>query len=140
MNLRNELHRERQDLLVARARLIRAKELESKLDKETTGRIQTTKELKQIKAERAKLLGELKATMAKLKEKEQGHEVAIARIDSLQKENLTLKEKVKIKDAEIARLLPIEQQYNKVTITATELKKEQIRLAKILADPGKSIG
>jgi chromosome segregation ATPase len=134
VNLRNELHRERQDLLVARARLIRAKELESKLDKETTGRIQTTKELKQIKAERAKLLGELKATMAKLKEKEQGHEVAIARIDSLQKENLTLKEKVKIKDAEIARLLPIEQQYNKVTITATELKKEQIRLAKILAD------
>ena len=72
--------------------------------------------------------------MAKLKEKEQGHEVAIARIDSLQKENLTLKEKVKIKDAEIARLLPIEQQYNKVTIAATELKKEQIRLAKILAD------
>ncbi|MCH1497703.1 MAG: hypothetical protein L7U83_01415, partial [Akkermansiaceae bacterium] len=134
VNLRNELHRERQDLLVARARLIRADELESKLDKETTGRIQTTKELKQIKAERAKLLGELKATMAKLKEKEQGHEVAIARIDSLQKENLTLKEKVKIKDAEIARLLPIEQQYNKVTITATELKKEQIRLAKILAD------
>ena len=134
VNLRNELHRERQDLLVARARLIRANELESKLDKETTGRIQTTKELKQIKAEHAKLLGELKATMAKLKEKEQGHEVAIARIDSLQKENLTLKEKVKIKDFEIARLLPIEQQYNKVTITATELKKEQIRLAKILAD------
>jgi outer membrane protein OmpA-like peptidoglycan-associated protein len=139
VNLRNELHRERQDLLVARARLIRANELESKLDKETTGRIQTTKELKQIKAEHAKLLGELKATMAKLKEKEQGHEVAIARIDSLQKENLTLKEKVKIKDAEIARLLPIEQQYNKVTITATELKKEQSHLSKILTEREKQL-
>ena len=38
VNLRNELHRERQDLLVARARLIRVNELESKLDKETGGK------------------------------------------------------------------------------------------------------
>ncbi|MDA7661113.1 hypothetical protein N8650_02405, partial [Akkermansiaceae bacterium] len=132
VNLRNELHRERQDLMVARARLIRANELESQLDKETIGKIQATKELKQIKTEHAKLLSELKSTMVRLEKAEQGHEIAIARINSLQKENLTLKEKVKTQDAEIARLLPIEQQYKKATIAATELKKEQSRLSKTL--------
>ena len=139
VNLRNELHRERQDLLVARARLIRVNELESKLDKETGGKIQVTKELKKIKIEHAKLLSELKSTMAKLKKAEQGHEIAIARIDSLQKENLTLKEKVKTQDAEIARLLPIEQQYNKAAIAATELKKEQSQLSKILTEREKQL-
>ena len=139
VNLRNELHRERQDLLVARARLIRVNELESKLDKETVGKIQVTKELKRIKIEHAKLLSELKSTMAKLEKAEQGHEIAIARIDSLQKENLTLKEKVKTQDAEIARLLPIEQQYNKAAIAATELKKEQSHLSKILTEREKQL-
>lgn len=139
VNLRNELHRERQDLLVARARLIRVNELESKLDVETVGKIQVTKELKKIKIEHAKLLSELKSTMAKLEKAEQGHEIAIARIDSLQKENLTLKEKVKTQDAEIARLLPIEQQYNKAAIAATELKKEQSHLSKILTEREKQL-
>jgi outer membrane protein OmpA-like peptidoglycan-associated protein len=139
VNLRNELHRERQDLLVARARLIRVNELESKLDKETVGKIQVTKELKRIKIEHAKLLSELKSTMAKLEKAEQGHEIAIARIDSLQKENLTLKEKVKTQDAEIARLLPIEQQYNKAAIAVTKLKKEQSHLSKILTEREKQL-
>ena len=139
VNLRNELHRERQDLLVARARLIRVNELESKLDKETVGKIQVTKELKKIKIEHAKLLSELKSTMAKLEKAEQGHEIAIARIDSLQKENLTLKEKVKTQDAEIARLLPIEQQYNKAAIAVTKLKKEQSHLSKILTEREKQL-
>ena len=139
VNLRNELHRERQDLLVARARLIRVNELESKLDKETVGKIQVTKELKRIKIEHAKLLSELKSTMAKLEKAEQGHEIAIARIDSLQKENLTLKEKVKTQDAEIARLLPIEQQYNKAAIAVTILKKEQSHLSKILTEREKQL-
>ena len=139
VNLRNELHRERQDLLVARARLIRVNELESKLDKETVGKIQVTKELKKIKIEHAKLLSELKSTMAKLEKAEQGHEIAIARIDSLQKENLTLKENVKTQDAEIARLLPIEQQYNKAAIEVTKLKKEQSHLSKILTEREKQL-
>ena len=139
VNLRNELHRERQDLLVARARLIRVNELESKLDAETVGKIQVTKELKRIKIEHAKLLSELKSTMAKLEKAEQGHEIAIARIDSLQKENLTLKEKVKTQDAEIARLLPIEQQYNKAAIAVTKLKKEQSHLSKILTEREKQL-
>ena len=139
VNLRNELHRERQDLLVARARLIRVNELESKLDAETVGKIQVTKELKKIKIEHAKLLSELKSTMAKLEKAEQGHEIAIARIDSLQKENLTLKEKVKTQDAEIARLLPIEQQYNKAAIAVTKLKKEQSHLSKILTEREKQL-
>ena len=139
VNLRNELHRERQDLLVARARLIRVNELESKLDKETVGKIQVTKELKRIKIEHAKLLSELKSTMAKLEKAEQGHEIAIARIDSLQKENLTLKVKVKTQDAEIARLLPIEQQYNKAAIAVTKLKKEQSHLSKILTEREKQL-
>tara|TARA_B110000003_G_scaffold48616_1_gene47196 strand:+ start:2053 stop:3933 length:1881 start_codon:yes stop_codon:yes gene_type:complete len=139
VNLRNELHRERQDLLVARARLIRVNELESKLDKETVGKIQVTKELKRIKIEHAKLLSELKSTMAKLEKTKQGHEIAIARIDSLQKENLTLKEKVKTQDAEIARLLPIEQQYNKAAIAVTKLKKEQSHLSKILTEREKQL-
>ena len=139
VNLRNELHRERQDLLVARARLIRVNELESKLDKETVGKIQVTKELKRIKIEHAKLLSELKSTMAKLEKAEQGHEIAIARIDSLQKENLTLKVKVKTQDAEIARLLPIEQQYNKAAIAVTILKKEQSHLSKILTEREKQL-
>ena len=139
VNLRNELHRERQDLLVARARLIRVNELESKLDKETVGKIQVTKELKRIKIEHAKLLSELKSTMAKLEKAEQGHEIAIARIDSLQKENLTLKEKVKTQDAEIARLLPVEQQYNKAAIAVTKLKKEQSHLSKILTEREKQL-
>ena len=139
VNLRNELHRERQDLLVARARLIRVNELESKLDKETVGKIQVTKELKRIKIEHTKLLSELKSTMAKLEKAEQGHEIAIARIDSLQKENLTLKEKVKTQDAEIARLLPIEQQYNKAAIAVTKLKKEQSHLSKILTEREKQL-
>ena len=139
VNLRNELHRERQDLLVARARLIRVNELESKLDAETVGKIQVTKELKKIKIEHAKLLSELKSTMAKLEKAEQGHEIAIARIDSLQKENLTLKENVKTQDAEIARLLPIEQQYNKAAIAVTKLKKEQSHLSKILTEREKQL-
>ena len=139
VNLRNELHRERQDPLVARARLIRVNELESKLDAETVGKIQVTKELKKIKIEHAKLLSELKSTMAKLEKAEQGHEIAIARIDSLQKENLTLKEKVKTQDAEIARLLPIEQQYNKAAIAVTKLKKEQSHLSKILTEREKQL-
>ena len=139
VNLRNELHRERQDLLVARARLIRVNELESKLDKETVGKIQVTKELKRIKIEHTKLLSELKSTMAKLEKAEQGHEIAIARIDSLQKENLTLKENVKTQDAEIARLLPIEQQYNKAVIAVTKLKKEQSHLSKILTEREKQL-
>ncbi len=139
VNLRNELHRERQDLLVARARLIRVNELESKLDKETVGKIQVTKELKRIKIEHTKLLSELKSTMAKLEKAEQGHEIAIARIDSLQKENLTLKENVKTQDAEIARLLPIEQQYNKAAIAVTKLKKEQSHLSKILTEREKQL-
>jgi outer membrane protein OmpA-like peptidoglycan-associated protein len=139
VNLRNELHRERQDLLVARARLIRVNELESKLDAETVGKIQVTKELKRIKIEHAKLLSELKSTMAKLEKAEQGHEIAIARIDSLQKENLTLKENVKTQDAEIARLLPIEQQYNKAAIAVTKLKKEQSHLSKILTEREKQL-
>ncbi|MDG1976590.1 MAG: OmpA family protein [Akkermansiaceae bacterium] len=139
VNLRNELHRERQDLLVARARLIRVNELESKLDKETVGKIQVTKELKRIKIEHAKLLSELKSTMAKLEKAEQGHEIAIARIDSLQKENLTLKVKVKTQDAEIARLLPVEQQYNKAAIAVTKLKKEQSHLSKILTEREKQL-
>lgn len=139
VNLRNELHRERQDLLVARARLIRANELESKLDKANKDRIQATKEVAEIKTEHAKLLGELKATMAKLEKAGQGYKMAIAKIDSLQKENLTLKVKVKTQDAEIARLLPIEQQYNKATVAATELEKEQSRLSKILTDREKQL-
>ena len=113
VNLRNELHRERQDLLVARARLIRVNELESKLDKETVGKIQVTKELKRIKIEHAKLLSELKSTMAKLEKAEQGHE--------------------------IARLLPIEQQYNKAAIAVTKLKKEQSHLSKILTEREKQL-
>ena len=139
VNLRNELHRERQDLMVARARLIRVNELEGQLDKETLGKIQATKELTQIKTEHAKLLSELKSTMVRLEKAEQGHKIAIARIDSLQKENLTLKEKVKTQDAEIARLLPIEQQYKKATIAATELKKEQSRLSKTLTEREKQL-
>ena len=81
VNLRNELHRERQDLLVARARLIRANELESKLDEANTIGQNTGDERAhaEIKTERAKLLGELKATMAKLEKAEQGHEVTIAK-------------------------------------------------------------
>ena len=113
VNLRNELHRERQDLLVARARLIRVNELESKLDAETVGKIQVTKELKKIKIEHAKLLSELKSTMAKLEKAEQGHE--------------------------IARLLPIEQQYNKAAIAVTKLKKEQSHLSKILTEREKQL-
>ena len=139
VNLRNELHRERQDLMVARARLIRVNELESQLDKETLGKIQATKELTQIKTEHAKLLSELKSTMVRLEKAEQGHKIAIARIDSLQKENLTLKEKVKTQDAEIARLLPIEQQYNKAAIAVTKLKKEQSHLSKILTEREKQL-
>ncbi|MDG2400585.1 MAG: OmpA family protein [Akkermansiaceae bacterium] len=139
VNLRNELHRERQDLLVARARLIRANELETKLNEANTGRTQATKELQQIKAEHAKLLGELKATVAKLKKAEQGHKIAIAKIDALQTENLSLKAKVKTQDVEIARLLPIEDQYHKAIVVASELKKEQSRLSKMLTEREKQL-
>jgi outer membrane protein OmpA-like peptidoglycan-associated protein len=139
VNLRNELHRERQDLLVARARLIRANELENKLNEANTGRTQATKELQQIKAEHAKLLGELKATVAKLKKAEQGHKIAIAKIDALQTENLSLKAKVKTQDVEIARLRPIEDQYHKAIVVASELKKEQSRLSKMLTEREKQL-
>jgi chromosome segregation ATPase len=113
VNLRNELHRQRQELLVARARLVRADQLQRQLDDSNKGRDQATKELKQIKTEYAKLLNDLKTTMAKLEKAEQGHKGAIAKIASLQKENLDLKTKIKTQDAEIARLRPIEEQHKK---------------------------
>jgi outer membrane protein OmpA-like peptidoglycan-associated protein len=139
VNLRNELHRQRQELLVARARLVRADQLQRQLDDSNKGRDQATKELKQIKTEYAKLLNDLKTTMAKLEKAEQGHKGAIAKIASLQKENLDLKTKIKTQDAEIARLRPIEEQHKKAMAAATELEKEQARLSEILTEREKQL-
>jgi outer membrane protein OmpA-like peptidoglycan-associated protein len=139
VNLRNELHRQRQELLVARARLVRADQLQRQLDDSNKERDQVTKELKQIKTEHAKLLNDLKTTMAKLEKAEQGHKGAIAKIASLQKENLDLKTKIKTQDAEIARLRPIEEQHKKAMAAATELEKEQARLSEILTEREKQL-
>ncbi|MEN8772315.1 MAG: OmpA family protein [Akkermansiaceae bacterium] len=139
VNLRNELHRERQDLLIARARLVRANELERELNEANENRTQATKELKQIKTEHTKLLGDLKESVTKFEKSKQSHEAAIAKIASLQKENLTLKTKIKTQDAEIARLRPIEEQHNKAAAAATELEKEQTRLSGILTEREKQL-
>jgi outer membrane protein OmpA-like peptidoglycan-associated protein len=77
--------------------------------------------------------------MAKLEKAEHGHKGAIAKIASLQKENLDLKTKIKTQDAEIARLRPIEEQHIKAMAAATELEKEQARLSEILTEREKQL-
>ena len=139
VNLRNELHRERQELLVARARLVRANELGRQLNDSNKSRTEATKELKNIKTEHTKLLGDLKATMAKLEKAEKGHKVAIAKIASLQKENVALKATIKTQETEIARLQPIEEQHKKAITAAAELKKEQARLGEIITEKEKQL-
>lgn len=140
INLRNELHRERQDVLVARARLIRVKELEAQNKA-------LEKDLGNSTAERTKMAAELKTLMAQLKDKmvklaksEENHEKAIARIQLLEKETVVLKKTVETQDAELAKLRTEKEQSIKKAMTATaDFKKEQEQLKALLAEREKQL-
>lgn len=139
VNLRNELHRERQDLLVARARLLRVKQLEEQ-NQSLQGDLKTsqadrTKALAEIKT----LKGQLTETMQKLAQSEKKHQEAIARIGQLEKEATVLKQKVSVQDGELTKLRAEQEQYQKAMAAATDFKKEQVKLTALLAEREKQL-
>ncbi len=139
VNLRNELHRERKDLLVARARLLRVKQLEKQnkaletdLGKSTAERTKMTTELKT-------LMGQLKDGMQKLEKSEKSHREAIARIGQLEKEATVLKQKVKTQDGELIKLRAEQDQNKKAMAAAADFKKEQEQLKVLLGEREKQL-
>ena len=139
VNLRNELHRERQDLLVARARLLRVKQLEKQnkaletdLGKSTADRTKMTAELKT-------LMAQLKDGMQKLEKSEKSHREAIARIGQLEKEATVLKQQVKTQDGELTKLRAEREQNKKAMAAAADFKKEQEQLKALLGEREKQL-
>ncbi len=139
VNLRNELHRERQDLLVAKAQLLRVQQLEKKsqdleasLKNETEKNSKVMGELQAVRGERDALLGKIKGLIARAEKAEKGHQKANVRISELEKEANTLKLKVQGQEVDL-RKLRVEQAHSKGAMAAAaDLKKEQNRLTELL--------
>lgn len=146
VNLRNELHRERQELLVAKARLLRVKQLEDKnkslektLKKETANRAETMGQLQAVRGERDALLVKIKGLMTRVEKAEKGHQEANVRIAGLEKETNILKQKLQSQEVEL-RKLRVEQAHNKGAMAAAaDLRKEQDRLGTLLATREKEL-
>jgi len=146
VNLRNELHRERQELLVAKAQLIRVKQLEKKnkdleysLKTETANREETMGQLQAIRGERDALLGRLTKAMSRAEKAEKSHATANTRIGQLAKETNTLKLQLNKQEIEL-RELRVEQDHHKGAMAAAaDLKKEQDRLTALLSTREKDL-
>ena len=146
VNLRNELHRERQELLVAKAQLIRVnqlekknKDLENSLKTETANREETMGQLQVIRSERDVLLGRLTNAMSRAEKAEKSHATANTRIGQLAKESDTLKLQLNKQKIEL-RELRVEQDHHKGAIAAAaDLKKEQDRLTALLSTREKDL-
>ena len=146
VNLRNELHRERQELLIARARLLRLQELEKQhqilgqeLAAEKKSRTATAAELKTIQAERDALLGKLQGNMAELAKAQKAREALALRLETVAKENTELKKTVNRQATRLAELSKIEAEHQKALAAAAELRKENTRLTEALAEREKQL-
>ncbi|MFT6178061.1 MAG: outer membrane protein OmpA-like peptidoglycan-associated protein [Paracoccaceae bacterium] len=146
VNLRNELHLERQELLVAKARLLRVKQLEGKnkslqetLKKDSANRAETMGQLQAVRGERDALLVKIKGLMTRVEEAEKGHKEAKAHIAGLEKETNLLKQRVQSQEVEL-RKLRVDQAHSKGAMAAAvDLRKEQDRLGILLATREKEL-
>lgn len=146
VNLRNELHRQRQELLVARARVLRVKQLEeqnktleAQIKEESARHAKTTGQLKEVRAERDALMNQLKESMAKFAESEKARQALATRLDQLEKENAALKKKIRDQDARLVGLLKMEEQHEQTLAAAAELKQENLRLTGLLTEREKQL-
>lgn len=145
-NLRNELHRERQELLIARARVLRLQQLEKentelsgKLAAEGKSRTQTEADLKAVRAEKDVLMGKLEKSMAELKKSEEARDALALRLEALEKENGELRQKLAAQETRMARLTEIEVEHKKTLAAFAELKAENERLTALLAEREKQL-
>lgn len=142
VNLRNELQRERQDLLIARAQVLRLKELEKKnkdLDSKKAMDAKTAGELKALRTERDNLLGKLKSNMTAVQKAEHARDALAKQLDVVTKENASLKKKVETQAARIAELSKIEAEHQKALTAAENLKNENERLTALMAEREKQL-
>ena len=121
VNLRNELHRDRQELLIARAQVLRLKQLEkqtAELNKQLAGEkkshAKTGNDLKELKAEQQDLMDKLQLNMTELEETEKARRALVLRLEAVEKENIALKKKVRAQDARIAELSKIEAEHKRL--------------------------
>ncbi len=146
INLRKELQTERQDLLVAKSRLLRVKQLDQKtqllegsLKKEITQRATTMGELQAIRGERDALLGKIKGLMTRVEEAEKGHREANLRIGELEKETNTLRLQLQEQEVELRNLRVKEAHGQSAIAAAADLKTEQDRLTTLLSKREKEL-
>lgn len=146
VNLRNELHRERQELLIARARVLRLQQLEKentelseKLAAEGKSRTQTEADLKAVLAEKEALMGKLEKNMAELKKAQEARDALALRLEALEKENAELRQKLATQETRMARLTEIEAEHQKTLAAFAELKAENERLTALLAEREKQL-
>ncbi len=146
INLRNELHRERQELLVAKAQILRVQQLEEKekslelaLKKEGEKNAKVLGELQSVRGERDALLVKMEGLMARAEKAEKGYETAKQNIFKLEGETNALKLKLKDQEVELQKLR-VEQAHNKGALaSAANLKKEQQRLNGLLESREKKL-
>ncbi|MGC6459014.1 MAG: OmpA family protein [Akkermansiaceae bacterium] len=146
VNLRNELHRDRQELLIARAQVLRLKQLEkqtAELNKQLAGEkkshAKTGNDLKELKAEQQDLMDKLQLNMTELEETEKARRALVLRLEAVGKENIALKKKVRAQDARIAELSKIEAEHKKTLAAFAELKVENTRLTAMVAEREKQL-
>jgi len=139
VNLSNELHRERQELLIARARVHRLKQLEKENKALQASSTKNAAALKAIQTEKGTLMGKLEKNMVELQKSEKARLVLVTRLNQLEQENLALKEKLTERDAQIARLRKIEAEHQKTLAASAELKKENDKLNTLVAEREKQL-
>lgn len=146
VNLRKELHRDRQELLIARARVLRLNQLEEEkaglskqLAKEKNSRAQTDQDLKELQAEQQDLMKKLQLNMTELEKTEKARQALALRLEAVEKENIALKKKVSAQDARIAELTKIEAEHKKTLDAFAKLKAENERLTALVAEREKQL-
>ncbi len=146
VNLRNELHRERQELLIARARVLRLQQLEKentelteKLAAESKSHTKTAADLKAIRAEKEALMGKLEKNMSELKKSQEARDALALRLEAVEKENAELRQKLVAQETRLARLTEIEAEHQKTLAAFANLKAENERLTALVAEREKQL-
>ena len=140
ISLRNELHRERQNLLVAKAQVLRVQQLEEKeaalelaLKEESQKSAEVMSSLQEVRGERDVLLVKIKGLMVRAEQAERRGQEARLRIGVLEKETSELKSKLRTQEEELRELRVDRNRRDGIAAKAVALRKEQGRLVGLLA-------
>lgn len=143
VNLRNELHRERQLLLVAKAQLAKAQEIEVQNQKLTEELKKESADHKSLQTKFTTLSKEKETLIAQvdelLKKNETDQKTAQTRITQLETEAQKLIKEVETQSTELEKFRTLHQNYEESQKQTEALQKEQQKLTQLLADREKEL-